>query len=342
MTQGAGRRGGFTLTEILIVIGIIVLILAMAVPAFNYITGTRSQEAATNIIAAMLSRARTEAINYQRNNENSRAYVGVFFFVDPADNRTKLVLVAREVGSGEDPDPYDNYKAWRPGVEYRTTPYKDRVIFMVRHDGEQMAQGPNGNPPADSNPRAFFKRFRCTEDHTSSGGNCPPLNGPQPEGYFHNQYWEEVVEGDLEILKDSEVQVLPAGVGVQLVNDTRGGVNTDRYVRTGVILFDPQGRLDSVEYAVSSNTALGKLVGVTSLLQGTPAEPLVSQFGVVTYDLAQFRGQNFTEGDALFNLPTLVRPGRYNPDEAAEEQWLDNNASILMVNRTTAALQKTE
>ena len=330
-----GRRAGFTLTEILVVIGIIVLILAMAVPAFNYITGARSQEAATNIIGAMLSRARAEAINYQRNNEGGRAYVGVFFFVDPADERTKLALVARQVGTAEDPDPYDNYKSWQSGVEYRTTPYKDRVIFMTKQGDETV--------PGEANPRIVVKRFRCTQDHTSSSGNAPPIDGPdQNLGYHHNQWWEEVVEGDLELLEGYEVQTLPVGVGVQLVNDTRGGVNTDRYLRTGVILFDPQGRLDSVEYAVSANTSLGKLIGLTNLLQGTPAEPFMSQFGVVTYDLAQFKSQGFTEGDAAFNIPTLARPNRYNPDERDEENWVDDNASILMVNRTTAALTKTE
>jgi prepilin-type N-terminal cleavage/methylation domain-containing protein len=327
------RRPGFTLTEILVVIGIIVLVLAMAVPAFNYITGTRSQEAATNIIAAMLSRARATAINYNRENP-TKAYIGVFFFVDPADGRTKLTLVAREVGgAAEDPDPYDNYKSWHrlsgPGpTNYNTSPYKDRVIFLTRN--------------TDEGGRAYYKRFRCIQDQ-GSGSNSPPVSGPQSDGYFHNQWWEEVVEGDLDVFEEGgEVQALPAGVGVQLVNDTRGGVNTDRYVRTGVIFFDPQGRMDSAEYAISANSTLGRIIGITGLLQGTPENPIVSQFGVITYDLNAFKGQNFTEGDALFNIPTLTRPSRYNPDERDEEQWLDDNASILMVNRTTAALEKTE
>src|SRR6266542_2641519 len=57
---------GFTLNEILIVIGIIVLMLALAVPMFNIIKGNRSTEAAANQLSALFARARTEAIAYQR------------------------------------------------------------------------------------------------------------------------------------------------------------------------------------------------------------------------------------------------------------------------------------
>src|SRR5438093_5929261 len=56
---------GFSLTEILIVIALIVLILALAMPAFNFITGGRSQDAALNQISAFLARARTEAVGLQ-------------------------------------------------------------------------------------------------------------------------------------------------------------------------------------------------------------------------------------------------------------------------------------
>src|SRR5436189_1280404 len=57
---------GFTLTEIMVVLVIIVLLLALAVPAFNLIRGSRSVEGAENQIAAMIGRARSDAIGLQK------------------------------------------------------------------------------------------------------------------------------------------------------------------------------------------------------------------------------------------------------------------------------------
>jgi prepilin-type N-terminal cleavage/methylation domain-containing protein len=75
---------GFTLTEILIVIGIIVLMIALAVPALGLLTGSRSIDRAENNVSAMLGRARADAIGVQKD-------VGVLFFIDPA---TELVTLA--------------------------------------------------------------------------------------------------------------------------------------------------------------------------------------------------------------------------------------------------------
>ena len=83
------RQGGFTLIEILVVVGIIVVMIAMAVPLFNTLTGSRSEESAENQIAAILNTARTEAMALQ-------SPTGVLFYIDPATNRINGALV-REV-----------------------------------------------------------------------------------------------------------------------------------------------------------------------------------------------------------------------------------------------------
>ena len=80
------KRAGFSLTELLIVIGLIVLMIALAVPTFNFISGNRSVEGAQNTVAAMLGRARAEAIGLQETR-------GVFFFIEKRTGRTAMSIV---------------------------------------------------------------------------------------------------------------------------------------------------------------------------------------------------------------------------------------------------------
>jgi prepilin-type N-terminal cleavage/methylation domain-containing protein len=79
-------RQAFTLTEMLIVVGIIVLIVTLAVPAMNAITGNRSIDAAQNQLAAIIGRARQEAVGLQD-------YRGVLLFQDPNADRCCAVEV---------------------------------------------------------------------------------------------------------------------------------------------------------------------------------------------------------------------------------------------------------
>src|SRR5438105_3430869 len=85
----ASSLPAFTLTEILIVISIIVLMLALALPAFNFITGGRSTDAAQNQISAFLARARTEAIGLQETR-------GLMFFIDPKTPDHVSVAIVHE------------------------------------------------------------------------------------------------------------------------------------------------------------------------------------------------------------------------------------------------------
>src|SRR3954468_21333002 len=83
---GRRLRRAFTLTEILIVISLIVLMLGLAVPAFNLIRGGRSTDAAENQGAAMISHSRSDAIGLQQLH-------GVLFFIDPATDRVNVAEV---------------------------------------------------------------------------------------------------------------------------------------------------------------------------------------------------------------------------------------------------------
>src|SRR4051812_14860801 len=80
------RRGAFTLTELLIVIGIIVLVAIIAIPAFRTMTGSRSTEAAHNQLSGLLGQVRGEAISLQQ-------IRGVAFFLVPETKRVQAVIV---------------------------------------------------------------------------------------------------------------------------------------------------------------------------------------------------------------------------------------------------------
>jgi prepilin-type N-terminal cleavage/methylation domain-containing protein len=100
MTTTATRasRAGFTLTELLVVIGIIVLMIAMAVPLFNVFSGSRSIEGGQNMVSAMLQRARARALATQERR-------GIFFFEDQATKKTGMLLVKLDEPVGGSPPP---------------------------------------------------------------------------------------------------------------------------------------------------------------------------------------------------------------------------------------------
>ncbi len=320
---GRARRG-FTLTEILVVLTIIILVLATAVPAFRALTGSRSTDAAQNLFTAMLGRARTMALNQKKT-------IGVFFSLDPATDRTRMALV--ELASAlDDPDPGNQYMGWTATGIYRQAdgsvnpPIRaDRVVFITKDN--------------DLGGKVMVKMYRCTITPTSGTGQAPPTVGP----VFSNGWWEEFKEGDLSLVADTDIQSIPVGIGVQVIVDPRSsttGPGVDRYVRTGVILFDPQGRLAYRRYTVSRNDALGRLLALnTNLGSSSGAGQLYSGFGAAIYQLDEFRGQpGADEGDATLTIPGLAGDNT----DTAEEDWLDKNTTPLLVNRYTGTLGVTQ
>ena len=166
----------------------------------------------------------------------------------------------------------------------------------------------------------------------------------------------------LDLILDQDVQPLPPGVGVQVVDDCNvnnmGVRQDDGYIGFnvinstaipfgGVILIDGMGRLEFKTYGflLKSNgtaTAMGQLLYqqamppldfITPPLLPTPTR---SQIGLVVFEKDAFTNNGGTDGDPQ------IEGGAYAPTEKPEEDWLDTNALPLIVNRYNGTLIRGE
>src|SRR5579871_6175600 len=90
-----GNSRAFTLIEMMVVITVIVLAMTLAVPAIRSLTGSRSQEAAQNVLTTALGAARAEAMALQR-------VEGIMFFLDTSSDRIMCVEVMETPGQAND------------------------------------------------------------------------------------------------------------------------------------------------------------------------------------------------------------------------------------------------
>ena len=319
---------GFTLVEMLTVIVIIVLIIGLALPVFHSLNGSRSQEGATNQIAAMLSRAREAAVAAQQPR-------GVAFYTDSSTGQTAMVLVQPEVSTG--------LQAWASPL---ITPQPAFPKWTYVHEGGVL--------------------YVCTQD-------VPVNNSTDPTADSTHTYWYPADLNAIDEIPDTNAELLPIGVGAQVIVDW--GLNTnaggspkavpasDAYASAGAIMFDASGRLTSFPISITQQGFLGTAMGMAATgshdypnwynpitndknwytaVGAAPYYPfctLYSSFGVAIYDRDAFTSHNYTSADPTFTngVNTYGYTGG-TPTEQAEEQWLDQNATPLLINRYNGTL----
>jgi type II secretory pathway pseudopilin PulG len=314
------RKRAFTLTELLIVIGLLVLMLVLALPAVNFITGARSTESATNVIGALLGSARSQAIAQQSN-------VGVLFFWDRTKEQTVGGLCATA-------------QIWDPTASYVDG---DVVQFGVDASGNPayyICLTPLAGGTNPSSNTSFWKN--CA----SYKPNMPLLlDGFELQTLPKGVGLQGVVIGNQSL--DSTL-----GVGAY---DRYVSTACIMFDGEGRLTFTQYGIYAGENVGTTGGTVVFSRLQPLLNSQRNIANMGLTEAAIALYDRAIFHDQGNTsdpvpENDYIagdYNTPTHTSPNPNQfatdaPNEPNEEFWIDNNSTFLLVNRYNGTLLKSE
>ncbi len=109
------KRAGFTLIEMVVVIGIVLIIMGIALPSVNTMWAQHRENDANNGIAGMLMSTRAQAI------QADRGEVGMFFYLD-SKGVQQIAIITRDPRLEENTPRWQTLCAWRD-------------VFTVAKDG---------------------------------------------------------------------------------------------------------------------------------------------------------------------------------------------------------------
>lgn len=303
------RRGGFTLMELIVVISLMVILIAMAVPTFRLLSGNRSTENAGNVIGAMLARARADAVGLQE-------VRGVVVYKDRTTGRMASAFVL------EKKTPFDAFVDGSPG-----TP----VDYVL---GQYVTQAAN--------------HFVCVQTHTDNSTSIDTSDLDYWRPLNVNQYNAATSNGGpytaptgmiLDAVPDRDRQYLSKGIGVRGAGDNLNvnSVGNYRYYSPMVVLFDGTGALVSRPYYVLTDGLLGVDIDpniVPNRQAGTPTPTPLGLTPVVSYAESQI-------GFVMFDEETFLNAtAGFSGSPAQVDNWLDENATPVLVNRYNGTLIK--
>jgi len=299
------NRSAFTLIELLVVIGLIVVIMALALPAFNFITGTRSIDGATNVVSSFLGRARVEALAAQRP-------TGVFFYIDPATERRTLALV-----QATDARPID---ATRGGIDvWLDLLDSEPSLFPLGIDVQTISDGSKGATPAQLGDRylGFNRRAMCYREGAPGFLIKPDF---------------AVAYGGV-ILFDGSGRLISKSYGFRTLREApppSPNVPAYHITRLGATMYGIPYDPDKVE-----TTPPGLDFVPRSGPAGVPAR---SALGLVLLLSDQFASSG--DRNLIDSQIDLTAAGAYTAGsrEFKEEAWLDENATPMLINRYNGTL----
>jgi prepilin-type N-terminal cleavage/methylation domain-containing protein len=317
MNRPTAQRRGFTLTEMLIVIGIIVLVLALSVPTFRLITGSRSVDAAYNQVSAFISRARTEAMAGQRT-------MGVAVYRDNASGRFVLAIVERKT-----------FEPWVSGTPYAIGSYVSNggnYWVCITTPPTSGSPVPANQAPAEG---TYWTQFPTVEATTYSGILVDQASARDTVELPNGLAAAVVADGPLNSESPTPVRV--------------------RHLPVGVILFDSNGRLTVDSYRVCSSfvnaslTSGNAAIGLRdSQTVSWPLDPNTyrSGIGLYLFDADQFNatGASLADSDLTSwrDNQTAVRRWLGGDPSASTDAQRNGFGSAVMVNRYNGTLIRGE
>jgi type II secretory pathway pseudopilin PulG len=300
------RRKAFTLAELLVVMGIIVLFIAMAVPAVRSITGSSNNSVSRNQLAALVARAREEAVGVQ-------SVRGVLFFIDP--NSDRMVGIICQQAAIQDPA-----LAAYNVVLLDAVPQRDSLMLPVGIRLQTIFNGTNDrylgfNPIG---PSAFPVKV----------GGCILFDGngkliSRPYGFQMAQVASTFTPTTLASMLFGATYAPSASSGTGILSDS---------VPYG------SGNVTSYSYVpgVASTSGLASAVFPLSQLG----------FVLFDYDTFKNQGFSDVDADinaqGYSSAPMTVGTTSQTASEQTEESWLDQNSTPLMVNRYNGTLIRGE
>jgi prepilin-type N-terminal cleavage/methylation domain-containing protein len=309
-------RKGFSLVELLVVISLIVIIMALALPAFNFMTGSRSADGAANIVSAFLGRARAEALAAQRP-------TGVFFYIDPVTERRAMAIV-----QATDPRAPDSQRG-------------DFDVWLDLLDSEPILL-PGGID------------VQLINDGSRAGANLTDRYlGFNKQAVQHFEGSDNVSVGQLNlryggvIMFDGNGRLVTQSYGFRARSDARTatGQSATRLTRMGSLMYtgfdSPMPDYDPTA-APSPTPPEPKYKDISSSEKTSDGgNPVKSALGLVLVDLEQFKTKSeLSDGDPQITAATTPTAYQTSAAEIAEESWLDENATPMLINRYNGTLVK--
>jgi prepilin-type N-terminal cleavage/methylation domain-containing protein len=313
-------RRGFTLVELLVVLGILVLLMALAVPLFGLLSGKRSIGSARNQVGAALAAARAQAIAQQE-------VRGVLFVVDPASQRINGILVrATEEHPGD-----ATFAQQSDAQVFLDAVDADPIVLPV---GVALATTCDYTLPI--NQVHSDDRYVGFNVLASGAFNTIPVGGVilfDSHGQLTSLRYAFRFQ-----FNNAQNQPVHTTLG-DILFPTTNGAKLPRYVDsplsyTGDDRQMPQGQ----PFGLAPHSSLGLV-----LLDGADFLPFSSTYPPQTH--WSLAGPKFTNG-----LPWSVKPPPKYPQvdpvtgkpidfgEFGKEQWIDEHAIPYLINRYTGAL----